>query len=187
METTISNIEQARRAQARYARLADIKGWARFAELLGPELQFRLLDPAGNLSAAFDDRDSFVDAARTKLEGAQSIPEGSPHVRGWRASSCSVQVTMKEKGMKEPWCLATSLHGATAAQVVALDSRRFTIEESFRDTKDLRFGMGLSSMSIAEPARQGYGRGAAQGHRAPEARRVALRGGAGSEGRVVPR
>jgi hypothetical protein len=31
---------------------------------------------------------------------------------------------------------------------------RCTIEENFRDTKDLRFGMGLSAMSIAEPERR---------------------------------
>ena len=63
-------------------------------------------------------------------------------------------VCVKKKGMKEPWCLATSLAQASAAQVVALYSRRFTIEESFRDIKDLRFGMGLSSFRIAEPERR---------------------------------
>jgi len=63
-------------------------------------------------------------------------------------------VCVKKKGMKEPWCLATSLEQASAAQVVALYGRRFTIEESFRDIKDLRFGMGLSAMHIAEPERR---------------------------------
>ncbi|WP_224242435.1 IS4 family transposase [Hyalangium gracile] len=63
-------------------------------------------------------------------------------------------VLVKKKGMKQPWCLATSLSGASAAQVVALYSRRFRTEESFRDLKDLRFGMGLSAMSIAEPERR---------------------------------
>jgi hypothetical protein len=63
-------------------------------------------------------------------------------------------VCVKKKGMKEPWCLATSLHLASAAEVVALYSRRFTIEESFRDIKDLRFGMGLSQVRIAEPERR---------------------------------
>ena len=61
---------------------------------------------------------------------------------------------VKKQGMKEPWCLATSLAQASAAQVVALYGRRFTIEESFRDIKDLRFGMGLSTMHIAEPERR---------------------------------
>lgn len=63
-------------------------------------------------------------------------------------------VLVKSKGMKEPWCLATSLSAAAASQIVALYSRRFRTEESFRDIKDLRFGMGLSAMSIAEPERR---------------------------------
>ncbi len=57
-------------------------------------------------------------------------------------------VCVKKKGMKEPWCLATS------AEVVTLYSRRFSIEEGFRDLKDLRFGMGLSWVRIAEPERR---------------------------------
>jgi hypothetical protein len=63
-------------------------------------------------------------------------------------------VLVKNKGMKEPWCLATSLSAEAASQIVALYSRRSRIEESFRDIKDLRFGMGLSAMSIAEPERR---------------------------------
>ena len=43
---------------------------------------------------------------------------------------------------------------ASGAEVVALYGGRFTIEESFRDVKDLRFGMGLSSFSIAETGRR---------------------------------
>jgi hypothetical protein len=63
-------------------------------------------------------------------------------------------VCVKKKGMKEPWCLATSHEQASGAEVVALYSRRFTIEEGFRDIKDLRFGMGLSWVRIAEPERR---------------------------------
>jgi len=63
-------------------------------------------------------------------------------------------VCVKKKGMKEPWCLATSLQNASGAEVVALYSHRFSIEEGFRDIKDLRFGMGLSSVRIAEPDRR---------------------------------
>jgi hypothetical protein len=63
-------------------------------------------------------------------------------------------VCVKKKGMKEPWCLATSLEQASAAEVVTLYSRRFSIEEGFRDIKDLRFGMGLSWVRIAEPERR---------------------------------
>jgi hypothetical protein len=63
-------------------------------------------------------------------------------------------VCVKKKGMKEPWCLATSHEELSAAQVIRLYSRRFTIEEGFRDVKDLRFGMGLSSFRIADPERR---------------------------------
>jgi hypothetical protein len=53
-------------------------------------------------------------------------------------------VCVKAKGMKEPWCLATSHADKAGAEIVKLYGKRFTIEESFRDLKNLRFGMGLS-------------------------------------------
>jgi hypothetical protein len=34
------------------------------------------------------------------------------------------------------------------------DAKRWTIEPGFRDTKDLRFGMGLSFTHISEPTRR---------------------------------
>ena len=54
----------------------------------------------------------------------------------------------------EAWCLATSRVKDGAAAVVKLYSRRFTIEETFRDTKDIRFGMGLSSTHISDAGRR---------------------------------
>lgn len=63
-------------------------------------------------------------------------------------------VGVKKAKMKEPWCLVTSLADSTAAQVVNLYARRFTIEESFRDVKDIKFGLGLSATHIKSPARR---------------------------------
>ncbi|XXT92850.1 IS4 family transposase [Sorangium sp. So ce764] len=63
-------------------------------------------------------------------------------------------VLVKAARMKEAWCLATSLATAKAAEVVKLYGRRFTIEETFRDTKDLHFGMGLSATHIRDAARR---------------------------------
>jgi hypothetical protein len=63
-------------------------------------------------------------------------------------------VCVKKKGMKEPWCLATSLTEATAAFVVGLYGKRFRTEETFRDVKDLRFGMGLSWVRVSSPERR---------------------------------
>jgi hypothetical protein len=63
-------------------------------------------------------------------------------------------VCVHAKGMKEPWCLAASDPEASAAVLVQHYARRWTIEPAFRDTKDLRFGMGLSSTRIGEPMRR---------------------------------
>ena len=71
-----------------------------------------------------------------------------------RQTAVAAVVCLKKQGMKEAWCLATNLTDATGADVVGLYRRRFNIEESFRDVKDLRFGMGLSSVRIAEPDRR---------------------------------
>jgi hypothetical protein len=63
-------------------------------------------------------------------------------------------VCVKARAMKESWCLATSYTDKKAAEVVKAYGRRFTIEESFRDTKDLHFGLGLSSTRIGSPKRR---------------------------------
>lgn len=63
-------------------------------------------------------------------------------------------VLVKEKRMKEPWCLATSLSDRSASEVVKLYGRRFTIEETFRDQKDMRFGLGLRATHIRNAARR---------------------------------
>ena len=63
-------------------------------------------------------------------------------------------VCVQAKGMKEPWCLATSLSDATSREIVDAYARRWTVEPSFRDTKDIRFGMGLSLLRISRPDRR---------------------------------
>ena len=63
-------------------------------------------------------------------------------------------VCVHANGMKEPWCLAADDPEATAAVLINHYAKRWTIEPSFRDTKDLRFGMGLSSTRIGEPTRR---------------------------------
>jgi Transposase DDE domain len=47
--------------------------------------------------------------------------------------------------MKQAWCLAASSTDATAKQLTSLYGRRWGIECTLRDTKDLRFGMGLGA------------------------------------------
>jgi hypothetical protein len=63
-------------------------------------------------------------------------------------------VCVHARDMKEPWCLAASDAEAPAGALIRRYSRRWTIEPSFRDTKDLRFGMGMAEIRIAEPERR---------------------------------
>jgi hypothetical protein len=63
-------------------------------------------------------------------------------------------VCVKKKGMKEPWFLASTRSDLTGDENVDLYSRRFTIEETFRDDKDDRFGIGLKEATIGTPARR---------------------------------
>jgi hypothetical protein len=63
-------------------------------------------------------------------------------------------VCVQAENMKEPWCLASSLEGALGADLVKRYSKRFSIEEMFRDVKDLRFGMGMGWRRIGTPERR---------------------------------
>ena len=63
-------------------------------------------------------------------------------------------VCVQAKDMKEAWCLVASNAAAPSRQIIDLYSKRWGVEPSFRDTKDLRFGMGLSSVRISDPQRR---------------------------------
>jgi len=63
-------------------------------------------------------------------------------------------VCVHAKGMAEPWHLATSREDLVGAAIVKLYGRRFTIEETFRDLKNLRFGLGLTDTRISSPERR---------------------------------
>jgi hypothetical protein len=95
-----------------------------------------------------------VESAKETKAAADWVPTSGqarkikhPRVTSARTEVAAV-VCKKAKNMKEPWCLATSLSDRAASKIVKLYAKRFRIEENFRDTKDLRFGMGLSSTHI---------------------------------------
>jgi hypothetical protein len=60
----------------------------------------------------------------------------------------------RDKDMKGAWCLATSYLDAKASDLMKLYSKRWGIECGFRDTKDLRFGMGMGSIHVKSPIRR---------------------------------
>jgi hypothetical protein len=63
-------------------------------------------------------------------------------------------VCVKKRGMQQPWCLALGGATLTGPQAVRLYGRRFTIEETFRDVKDPRCGLGMSATHIGDPRRR---------------------------------
>ena len=63
-------------------------------------------------------------------------------------------VCVQAKDMKQPWCLASSVTNETARALVNLYGKRWGIEGAFRDTKDLRFGMGMGAMHVSTPDRR---------------------------------
>jgi len=85
--------------------------------------------------------------------GGRALLIRDAKVTGDQASIPGVVLVHAAK-MKEPWCLATSLSKKTASEIVKLYGRRFTIEETFRDTKDIRFGLGLSATHIGRTDRR---------------------------------
>lgn len=96
---------------------------------------------------------------KTKTAGEWLPPSGrATKLRAARVThkktDVGAVVVVKAARMKETWCLATNLGEQTAAAIVKLYGRRFTIEETFRDQKDLRFGMGLRETQIRNPARR---------------------------------
>src|SRR5690349_13799114 len=63
-------------------------------------------------------------------------------------------VCVHAKAMKQPWCLVASDAAATARRIIDRYAKRWGVEPGFRDTKDLRFGLGLSTVRIGDPQRR---------------------------------
>jgi hypothetical protein len=100
-----------------------------------------------------DAEDTSMTAAQLVAHNGQAKKYSDVRVTHARTPVPAV-VCVAAKNMKEPWCLATSRADLSAGQIVALYSRRFTIEENFRDTKDPRFGMGLSATHVGRTDRR---------------------------------
>jgi hypothetical protein len=68
------------------------------------------------------------------LRGARVTAEGQP---------VPIVVGVQQPQMKEPWLLASSRSDLTGTAIKYLYSKRFTVEETFRDVKNPRLGLGL--------------------------------------------
>lgn len=63
-------------------------------------------------------------------------------------------VCVKDKNMKDAWCIAASDPKIAGSIVVKWYAKRWSIEPQFRDIKDIRFGMGLSETKISKTERR---------------------------------
>src|SRR5271169_3187378 len=79
------------------------------------------------------------------LRGAAVTAEGYP---------VGAIVCVQAKDMKQPWCLATSLSDEEAGSLLKKYAKRWSIECSFRDTKDPHFGMGMGQIRINSSERR---------------------------------
>lgn len=79
----------------------------------------------------------------------------APFLTGKRAAVGGV-VAVRKKGMKDAWLLAVRLPDdmMKAATISNLYAKRFRIEETFRDLKDPRFGVGFSTVRVTTPLRR---------------------------------
>jgi hypothetical protein len=65
-----------------------------------------------------------------------------------------VVVCVKDKDMKECWCLVSSVPEYKTREIINLYAKRWSIEPKFRDQKNLRFGMGMYSVKVASMERR---------------------------------
>jgi hypothetical protein len=65
-----------------------------------------------------------------------------------------VFVGVQEKAMKDLWCLVSSRADWTGSQLKQAYGRRFSVEESFRDLKNPRLGLGLKQTVITRNDRR---------------------------------
>lgn len=66
--------------------------------------------------------------------------------------TCKEEREMRQAAL-DPWLLATSMSDGDAASVVGIYARRMQIEETFRDTKNHRFGWSLGDVRLSTPQR----------------------------------
>src|SRR5271165_471871 len=63
-------------------------------------------------------------------------------------------VCVQDPDMEQAWCLAASSTDATVKHLTGYYGRRWGIECGLRDTKDLRFGMGMGAVHVKSPERR---------------------------------
>lgn len=63
-------------------------------------------------------------------------------------------VCVQAKEMKESWCIAASNENISSAELMKYYGKRWSIETYFRDTKDIRFGLGMDAIHTKSTERR---------------------------------
>lgn len=69
-------------------------------------------------------------------------------------TAVSTVLCVHERGMKDTWCIVASDWSLTGSEIKKTYGKRFSCEETFRDVKDLHFGLGMSWHPIGTPKRR---------------------------------
>src|SRR5271165_3518698 len=122
-------------------------------QMLTEELKFDfVIRFRGNIAVAAADGEVRAAADWVGAGGrARVLRDAAVTAVGYRVKTV---VCVQAKDMKEPWCLAASITEERARALINLYAKRWGIECAFRDTKDLRFGMGMSSVHVSTPDRR---------------------------------
>ena len=134
--------------------LAD-RGFAdqRFFKFISEELRFfYVIRTRGNIYVT--DRNKITQEGKSWLR-ADGRTKTLDHV-GVTLDQYPVEkfVCTKQKGMKDAWYLVSNRTDLTGSSIVKFYGKRWTIEPYFRDIKNQRFGMSLSSTHISTPDRR---------------------------------
>lgn len=65
-----------------------------------------------------------------------------------------VVVCVQAKKMKDIWCLVTNKSSLKTKEIINYYAKRWSIETTFRDQKDIRFGMGMYNISVSKTQRR---------------------------------
>jgi hypothetical protein len=106
----------------------------------------------GNITVTAADGETRTAAAWVRPGGRARILRGAK-VTAERHEVGTV-VCVRETDMKQAWCLAASSTDETAKDLTWFYGCRWGIESGLRDTKDLRFGMGMGAMRVNSPERR---------------------------------
>jgi len=113
-----------------------------FDYILRIKRNFTVTDKLGNKKLAYE---------WLNQQAATCIDNGSITVENYAVKKV---VICKEPAMKDMWCLVCSIADIATRTILTLYGKRWTTECSYRDEKDLYFGMGLKKVRVKKIARR---------------------------------